>query len=1125
MDLLGKSINEEDIDLYLSIVIKEKGILLNDHVISMFRQAVVLILNRMNVEVAFNSNITISADDIEISNKGGEIIAETVERLCNISCAVTEEGELYNRVNWNERNKAYKILLVKECIIPSVDTLFDTLLNFENEEWNPMVILCTTEDSLQKIRKYDRDDFRLFYYLCGLKIFIPDVEVKDMIDFVTRELTEKGFVISDSFCNSLKTYIEAVYPEASLTREYFAKDLIYRIYLTHYQKFDPQRELSGSDVPYSEKANLKMKAMVLSEKNQDLLIKQHIPTIHIEQTHFDNLTDSYNILLLSMSTLPPVCKRSSYCIVENKNNPEISFFDGESQLEPGTKLFISKLAEQGIKPDKIIVLTTDETFVPQKNYNYKSAIEVYSKNIVAFLTNKTAKTLSNEENEVFENLKSGDLVNLRIVDASERVRALYKSEEKADNFISDNSTAELEKYINVVSINQGENALYELLKLLNKLASEKHINLYFDLQGGSRSFMFTMFAACTLLRDKNVSVKDLFAIRYNSSNLINPIEILNSEYAIIDLVSGIRSFSRYGKVDELQQFLDTRKIPAESNEEKLINVMKKIDSYMQINNPAGFTKELDVLDENLMLETSKYSDSQFRLIVENLKDEYMPLIKPGHTVLDQIRWFGEKSSIISALTFIEDKMPDYFINNSTNPIINVSYDSELSDKQISDYCGGQSYYRPNNNIFNFGLDKKLLNTLKRNIFWDLCSEWSKKIVEKISGFYTIRITSVINDKGISFDRIRDDEDLLNSMLLIEENMGNDVWNPVTLSMLYKLVTSGSDISWADFKKEKGITNSQQKTVGDEKLSRNVILDWISEERKSEVRLIVILDYLKRYDFCFDVSQKTHQTVLERVIKIALFHVFFSGNEQLCLQDIGNILKPILGRLTNVIEKITVILDDENKRFDAEYVDDYDKNRFIYELWKQILIFVSDDITDDFIEKLVLDKTVSIDKVSKLENELIEFSKNISNVDNNDNNTLLKYAEIYIECNNGKASLKNSSGLKISDPECSYENIQLYSLINNTYRSICEKQLCFDGEGNCLCSIAGIKDCSFNWFEFSIADSVKEKRDCLDKCIRLYKALKQERNATNHADNEIFNHMDYGCTKKVIMVFVELCKKL
>ena len=104
----------------------------------------------------------------------------------------------------------------------------------------------------------------------------------------------------------------------------------------------------------------------------------------VQETDFTDLKNRKNVLILSMSTFLRNKKLYQYYIIEKDDSGKKKYqtFSGVSQLEPGTKYFLSKLAREGEKPDEIIILTTEETW---KKGEEKSAVDVYSENIVQFL--------------------------------------------------------------------------------------------------------------------------------------------------------------------------------------------------------------------------------------------------------------------------------------------------------------------------------------------------------------------------------------------------------------------------------------------------------------------------------------------------------------------------------------------------------------------------------------------------------------------------------------------------------------------------------------------------------------------------------------------------------------------
>ena len=75
---------------------------------------------------------------------------------------------------WNAKQKAFKIVLVRNYEGQSLEKLFNSLSDFEQDGFNPTVLLCTTEKVFEKMRRYEKNEYRLFYSLCGNKIIISD---------------------------------------------------------------------------------------------------------------------------------------------------------------------------------------------------------------------------------------------------------------------------------------------------------------------------------------------------------------------------------------------------------------------------------------------------------------------------------------------------------------------------------------------------------------------------------------------------------------------------------------------------------------------------------------------------------------------------------------------------------------------------------------------------------------------------------------------------------------------------------------------------------------------------------------------------------------------------------------
>ena len=873
-----------------------------------------------------------------------------------------------------------------------------------------------------------------------------------------------------------------------------------------------------------------------------------IPRIKPEETHFSNLHNRQNILILSMSTLPR--KGSHYCIVE-KDREEITFqlYSGFSQLEPGTKFFISKLAAEGLKADKIIILTTKETWEKDDEKGNKSAIDVYSANIKAFIEKGESEEILPLEEALYMNLKSKFPGIKKSGIPVKEFGTLYQKR-NCDISQGNNSDEldELCQYVEIRTFNLEEDPLQKLTKLLNETASKNHVNLFIDLQGGSRSFMFTLFAATTLLRDKNVSIKEMFAIKYNREYMIHPIEILNSEYAIIDLVSGIRAFSRYGKAEELDNFLQSRNL-REGKEQELIEIMKNIDGHMQINNPEGFTEELKKLADSKrnLLDPENYDDPQFKLIVEDLKNTYAPLISPASTVLDQIKWFGEKAFITSALTFIEDKIPAFMFDNVFQN--KVWYNRDLEEDQICKLCDGKSYYRSENNVFIF-CNKALINTLETDFFHDICMDMAGKIIAltrrdhlRLSGSKLINNPNLqeISRKICQGLYDSEGESIKDSLLDLEASLGITAWKQIKMEKLSKLV-QGNNSSFTRFqellsKKLEGRAGrnpiGKNSTVESIQISRHDILDLFNDRgKRDEARLFAVLNYLVNNDYNY--SLRAQSILGKRMICDALDTVLFKDKSlkyDMLANTVNYVLKPLVGTQISILNNTEISSDKDSLTISRSIGINMELSEFRYSLWEQLIEFLYQDVKAAEIRELASAFVLRQEDISILEEKLNSLKEKISVTADSDTEDLMEFARVYSRCRR----IKDSQGGQLSENywegKYSYRNLDLYLQLTDQFRNIYDKYFHITSDGIGLHTFAGVDKYTVSnlqageWLRIDLKEVLDKKRKILNECILFYQALKSERNLTNHAVEVGNSHMDYRYIRKAVSVFAELCRRL
>ena len=72
-----------------------------------------------------------------------------------------------------------------------------------------------------------------------------------------------------------------------------------------------------------------------------------------------------NVILLSLSVIR-FAEMNNYFVRKDGPGSEV-YFNGFSQLEPGTKYFLWKLAQEGRKVSRIVFISSNEVTIPPKS--------------------------------------------------------------------------------------------------------------------------------------------------------------------------------------------------------------------------------------------------------------------------------------------------------------------------------------------------------------------------------------------------------------------------------------------------------------------------------------------------------------------------------------------------------------------------------------------------------------------------------------------------------------------------------------------------------------------------------------------------------------------------------------
>lgn len=341
-----------------------------------------------------------------------------------------------------------------------------------------------------------------------------------------------------------------------------------------------------------------------------------------------------NVILLYLSTLNREPEMNHYQKAD-------LHFNGLVQLEPGTKYFLTKLAEKGKKADRIIMLETPETRKKLAEFgeNYsakwdreKTAAEIYKARILAFL-NGNEPYRAGQADVWFEEIK-----------LSPDIR--YTEEE-------------LEKLFVEIEIENGKMYFPKMIGAIQSKTEGMGVDLYIDMQGGDRSAVAQINAITELMRDQKVTVKERIAIRFQKGNKTQLIEDVGEQFRSYELITAMNVFKRYGWGNELVAYFKDDKSKEVRN---LVEAVQKASQAIKLCDVGGFDEAICYI-EKLGSKIKPAGTSEMDIVYQDIYEDFKPLFNPEHRYVAQIRWCLKKNFVQQALTILESKMPTEYVRS------------------------------------------------------------------------------------------------------------------------------------------------------------------------------------------------------------------------------------------------------------------------------------------------------------------------------------------------------------------------------------------------------------------------------------------------------------------------------
>ena len=275
----------------------------------------------------------------------------------------------------------------------------------------------------------------------------------------------------------------------------------------------------------------------------------------------------------------------------------------QEELKRGYDAFISEIqGEPGYRPDRVFhMISRDSRFYDLLMTKVDIASEHELLWLERFFYTKLAETMKmvcREDNE--------DI----------RICFIPTSRDRTNNSVPAENVAQIIKVINASDADE--------------------IEIYMDMQGLASAEGYTILGLLTMLgNDVNnrISVKEIITSHYSRGRFANPID--NNEmkrYEINSLVSGMDAFIRYGKVDEMLKYWQTRGIE-NKHIDSLLYAMHRVDEGISLCNTSDLESGINMLkyvfNNTPMEELHEVETNIFRILEDTIRNDYGKLLEEG----------------------------------------------------------------------------------------------------------------------------------------------------------------------------------------------------------------------------------------------------------------------------------------------------------------------------------------------------------------------------------------------------------------------------------------------------------------------------------------------------------------
>ncbi len=838
------------------------------------------------------------------------------------------------------------------------------------------------------------------------------------------------------------------------------------------------------------------------EKMVDMTQLEHV--MPIPEISGNSQTNRLNVLLLALSTFPMSLKKNTYVTGENVHEE----FDYFYQLEPIPQMLSNKLGKDGQFIDRVIILYTDDT---------------------------------KEETHKFINVDGEEIKHSPLSYFKERMRP----------WLNPNCT-DLYYEIEINEDNPVKGVAQTVYYLRELKGDNKEVHLYMDEHGGFRSVQLVLQAITSLLKNE-VTMEAVYGMKFNGPDNPGKIMDVTKTFRIFDFVSGINEFINYGRIDSLEHYYDD-KLEDSSEIGTRLDGMKRIASGLQLCDTKEYEDGLRIMQKEMETahENGQKNDEYLDLFEQTIKYDYGNLLgnrRDTEFVLDTVEWCAKKGFLQQALTYIEDKMPKYFLEKEIIRIKTSGADLNNIEvaKKVKKSLGAQPYVTMDNAKF-YSLIIQI-KKLEMNKYYREC------VYEIVKGY--VAPQNLDYKKWLSLEEHKDvyEKVWLNLLNLNEKNKLSkkiDALRKKSVNYMNQLTFKGLLESCKEWEKEKQknniISDAIAACIFDENnhfvhFKKNILL-----EEKEEVFFNKVNNNCKNVSGLIASNKKSLKTLLTMWI------------------DIRNILKNRADNEINESDKnyiLTII----------NYILTYRDNKNDYAF---LNMFNEDEIEKAFInticDLLLIENDTKENETKEQLYQMLNYPKNnFSNL-----KLLEKLMNKYVTDLNWTPTKEIKQLLSYDEDKLN----DLYKQLIDAYEKTCEKkdiiekyivyrmkECDFEKTGKYVAKVADpkfmeqylynkntgkgfnvshslminglssetwasleneykyvIKDKDYKSVKFTITIPTKIDRQKLQDVLLLHAALKQERNNSNHA-SEKGERVPAKIVKYMILQYVDMCRQL